>query len=151
EAVTEVAAAVLAGQAPRVSFVYLGAVDFAGHATGSGAVCRAARRAADEGVGRLVATVRARPSGPAEDWTIVVVTDHGHLDEGGHGGGGPAGPAAGGAPPRARPRARHRVRRPRGPGHPPGRPAADHPAGGGVAAGSGCSGLPSASRVSAQA
>ena len=26
------------------------------------------------------------PSGPAENWTIVVVTDHGHLDEGGHGG-----------------------------------------------------------------
>ena len=24
--------------------------------------------------------------GPEEDWTIVVVTDHGHLDEGGHGG-----------------------------------------------------------------
>ena len=86
EAVTEVAAAVLAGRAPRVSFVYLGAVDFAGHATGSRAVYRAALRAADERVGRLVATVRARPSGPAEDWTIVVVTDHGHLDEGGHGG-----------------------------------------------------------------
>src|SRR4029077_14003840 len=90
EAVTEVAAAVLAGQAPRVSFVYLGAVDFAGHVTGSGAVYRVALRAADERVGRLVATVRARPSGPAEDWTIVVVTDHGHLDEGGHSGGGVA-------------------------------------------------------------
>jgi predicted AlkP superfamily pyrophosphatase or phosphodiesterase len=86
EATTARTAAILAGRAPRVSFVYLGAVDFAGHATGSGAVYRAALRAADERVGRLVATVRARPSGPAEDWTIVVVTDHGHLDEGGHGG-----------------------------------------------------------------
>src|SRR6266581_1085854 len=75
-----------AGQAPRVSFVYLGAVDFAGHATGSGATYRAALLAADQRVGRLVAAVRSRPSGPEEDWTIVVVTDHGHLDEGGHGG-----------------------------------------------------------------
>ena len=33
-----------------------------------------------------VATSGSRPSGPAENWTIVVVTDHGHLDEGGHGG-----------------------------------------------------------------
>jgi predicted AlkP superfamily pyrophosphatase or phosphodiesterase len=86
EATTARAAAILAGQAPRVSFVYLGAVDFAGHATGSGTVYRAALLAADQRVGRLVAAVRSRPSGPEEDWTIVVVTDHGHLDEGGHGG-----------------------------------------------------------------
>jgi len=58
----------------------------AGHATGSGAAYRAALRAADQRVGRLVTTVRSRPSGPDEYWTIVVVTDHGHLDEGGHGG-----------------------------------------------------------------
>ena len=86
EAITARAAAILAGQAPRVSFVYLGAVDFAGHATGSGTTYRAALLAADQRVGRLVAAVRSRPSGPEEDWTIVVVTDHGHLDEGGHGG-----------------------------------------------------------------
>ena len=86
EATTAVAAAILAAEAPRVSFVYLGAVDLAGHATGSGAAYRAALRAADQRVGRLVAAVRFRPSGPEENWTIVVVTDHGHLDEGGHGG-----------------------------------------------------------------
>ena len=91
EATTAAAAAILAAEAPRVSFVYLGAVDFAGHATGSGAAYRAALRAADLRVGRLVAAVRSRPSnpeetGPEENWTIVVVTDHGHLDEGGHGG-----------------------------------------------------------------
>ena len=85
-AITTRAAAILAGPAPRVSFVYLGAVDFAGHATGSGTAYRAALLAADQRVGRLVAAVRSRPSGPEEDWTIVVVTDHGHLDEGGHGG-----------------------------------------------------------------
>ena len=65
EDITARAAAILAGQAPRVSFVYLGAVDFAGHAAGSGATYRAALLAADQRVGRLVATVRARPSGPA--------------------------------------------------------------------------------------
>jgi Type I phosphodiesterase / nucleotide pyrophosphatase len=96
EAITDRAAAILAADAPRVSFVYLGAVDFAGHAAGAGAAYRAALRAADQRVGRLVAAVRSRSrtssrsrsrtSGPAENWTIVVVTDHGHLDEGGHGG-----------------------------------------------------------------
>jgi predicted AlkP superfamily pyrophosphatase or phosphodiesterase len=88
EATTGRAAAILAADAPRVSFVYLGAVDFAGHAAGTGAAYRDALRAADQRVGRLVAAVssRSRPSGPAENWTIVVVTDHGHLDEGGHGG-----------------------------------------------------------------
>ena len=109
EATTARAAAILAGPAPRVSFVYLGAVDFAGHATGSGTAYRAALLAADQRVGRLVAAVRSRSSGPEEDWTIVVVTDHGHLDEGGHGGREPevatawaaaAGPGIGrGAPP----------------------------------------------------
>jgi predicted AlkP superfamily pyrophosphatase or phosphodiesterase len=65
---------------PRVSFVYLGAVDFAGHATGAGGAYRTALRAADQRVGRLLDAL------PGERWTTVVVTDHGHLDEGGHGG-----------------------------------------------------------------
>jgi len=87
EAVTGRAAAILAGTlAPRVSFVYLGAVDYAGHATGAGDTYRMALRAADGRVERLVAAVRARPADNRESWTIVVVTDHGHLDEGGHGG-----------------------------------------------------------------
>jgi predicted AlkP superfamily pyrophosphatase or phosphodiesterase len=86
DATTAAAAAILAAEAPRMSFVYLGAVDFAGHAAGSGAAYRAALRAADQRVGRLVAAVSSRSSGPEENWTIVVVTDHGHRDEGGHGG-----------------------------------------------------------------
>jgi len=71
------------GGVPRVSFVYLGAVDFAGHATGTGGAYLTALRAADQRVGRLlgVASLSSR-----ERWTMVVVTDHGHLDEGGHGG-----------------------------------------------------------------
>jgi predicted AlkP superfamily pyrophosphatase or phosphodiesterase len=90
EAVTGLAAAILAGPAPRVSFVYLGAVDIAGHVTGAGSAYRSAARAADRRVGRLLAAVRSRPSYARENWTIVVVTDHGHLDDGGHGGREPA-------------------------------------------------------------
>ena len=89
EAITALAVKILAAdgpQGPRVSFVYLGAVDITGHATGAGAAYREAARAADQRVGRLLAAVRSRPSFAHERWTTVVVTDHGHLDQGGHGG-----------------------------------------------------------------
>jgi len=86
EAVTALAARILAEEGPRVSFVYLGAVDITGHAAGAGAAYREAARAADRRVGRLLAAVRSRPAYAEEDWTTVVVTDHGHLDQGGHGG-----------------------------------------------------------------
>jgi hypothetical protein len=84
EAITSLAASVIAAEGPQVSFVYLGAVDINGHVGGVDLVYHAAVRAADERVGRLAAAARSRPS--AENWTIVVVTDHGHVDEGGHGG-----------------------------------------------------------------
>jgi len=84
ETVTNLAASIIEADGPRVSFVYLGAVDIAGHLIGAGADYPAAVRAANRRVARLVAAVRGRPD--AQDWTIVVVTDHGHLDGGGHGG-----------------------------------------------------------------
>lgn len=84
EAITSLAASVIAADGPRVSFVYLGAVDINGHVGGVDAAYRAAVRAADLRVRRLVEAVRSRPAG--ERWTIVVVTDHGHVDAGGHGG-----------------------------------------------------------------
>jgi predicted AlkP superfamily pyrophosphatase or phosphodiesterase len=83
---TGLAARILAEDGPRVSFVYLGAVDAVGHVLGAGAPYREAARIADERVGRLLSAVRSRPSVADEGWTIVVVTDHGHLDQGGHGG-----------------------------------------------------------------
>jgi hypothetical protein len=61
-------------------------VDITGHAAGAGAAYRQAARAADRRVGRLLAAVWSRPSVAQEAWTTVVVTDHGHLDRGGHGG-----------------------------------------------------------------
>ncbi len=85
-AATDLAAGILAGDAPRLSFVYLGAVDIYGHVTGAGRRYRAQAMAADARAGRLVAAVRARPGYDRESWTIVAVTDHGHLDQGGHGG-----------------------------------------------------------------
>jgi predicted AlkP superfamily pyrophosphatase or phosphodiesterase len=85
-AVTERAAEILAGDAPRVSFVYLGAVDIAGHLLGAGEAYRAAARTADHRIWRLRATLRSRPDYADEDWTVIAVTDHGHLDAGGHGG-----------------------------------------------------------------
>lgn len=69
-----------------VAFVYLGDVDETGHELGVGAEYTAAVERADARVGRLVATLRARSSYADERWTVIVVTDHGHVDEGGHGG-----------------------------------------------------------------
>jgi predicted AlkP superfamily pyrophosphatase or phosphodiesterase len=69
-----------------VSFVYLGDVDETGHEHGVGDRCRAAIERADERVGWLTATLRSRPGFAGESWTVILVTDHGHLDQGGHGG-----------------------------------------------------------------
>ncbi|MDQ0752672.1 putative AlkP superfamily pyrophosphatase or phosphodiesterase [Streptomyces africanus] len=75
---------------PDVVFVYFGATDEAGHATGplSPAYDRALL-AQDTHVGRLLDAIGSRRSDPAradEQWTVLVTTDHGHLDAGGHGG-----------------------------------------------------------------
>ena len=114
EATTERAAAILSADArradgasaPRVSFAYLGAVDFAGHATGARDAYRAALRAADQRVGRLLAAVRARPSYPREQ-----------LDGGG--GHRPRAPGRG-RPRRPRTRGRHAWAAAAGPGIEPG-------------------------------
>ncbi|MER6083935.1 alkaline phosphatase family protein [Streptomyces sp. NPDC001833] len=70
---------------PDLVFVYFGATDEAGHATGPlSPAYDAALLAQDSHLGRLLAAVGARGSG--ERWTVLVTTDHGHLDAGGHGG-----------------------------------------------------------------
>ncbi|MFF4359524.1 alkaline phosphatase family protein [Streptomyces sp. NPDC001604] len=75
---------------PDVVFVYFGATDEAGHDTGplSPAYDRALL-AQDAHLGRLLQAIDARRSDPRradERWTVLVTTDHGHLDSGGHGG-----------------------------------------------------------------
>ncbi|MFJ9241516.1 alkaline phosphatase family protein [Streptomyces sp. NPDC101776] len=70
---------------PDLLFVYFGATDEAGHATGPlSAAYDDALLAQDTHLGRLLAALDARPSD--ERWTVLVTTDHGHLDTGGHGG-----------------------------------------------------------------
>jgi predicted AlkP superfamily pyrophosphatase or phosphodiesterase len=81
---------------PDVSFVYLGEVDEAGHLYGGTSDEYTAAIARVDG---LLAEVERRTTSAstagastaggaeAEAWTVAVTTDHGHLDEGGHGGG----------------------------------------------------------------
>ncbi|KOV92711.1 phosphodiesterase [Streptomyces sp. NRRL B-1140] len=75
---------------PDVMFVYFGATDEAGHATGplSPAYDRALL-AQDTHLGHLLDAIGARAADPRrapERWTVLITTDHGHLDSGGHGG-----------------------------------------------------------------
>lgn len=87
EAVTADAARVLgSGEDLDASFVYLGAVDETAHFLGCGPEYRRAIETADQRLGRLLKAVGDRPGDPGEEWTVIVVTDHGHRDEGGHGG-----------------------------------------------------------------
>ncbi|MGO4633362.1 alkaline phosphatase family protein [Streptomyces sp. 2RAF24] len=70
----------------HAGFVYLGAVDETAHFVGCGKEYRAAVEAADRRLGRVLDAVRARRERAGEEWTVIAVTDHGHRDEGGHGG-----------------------------------------------------------------
>ncbi len=66
-----------------LAVVYLGATDEIAHLRGARRTYRTAIAEADRHLGMLLDAVDQREG---EDWTIVVVTDHGHLDRGGHGG-----------------------------------------------------------------
>ncbi|MDO5512537.1 alkaline phosphatase family protein [Corynebacterium sp.] len=70
-----------------VGFVYFCDADDAGHVYGlvDGAGYRDALARIDAHVSDLVDAVTARAQA-GEDWLVVLTTDHGHLDEGGHGG-----------------------------------------------------------------
>jgi predicted AlkP superfamily pyrophosphatase or phosphodiesterase len=74
-----------AGQ-EAVVFSYLGSPDEVAHDVGTGPEYVAAVERADTRLGRIVAAIDERPTRTDEEWTVIVVTDHGHLDGGGHGG-----------------------------------------------------------------
>jgi predicted AlkP superfamily pyrophosphatase or phosphodiesterase len=77
----------LVNQDPDAAFVYIGYPDVAAHDNGARSQqYYTAIETADVQVGRLIAALRDRPTYDEEDWLILVVTDHGHVDEGGHGG-----------------------------------------------------------------
>ncbi len=72
---------------PDLTFVYLGDTDEVAHDLGP--LCPEYAEALlvqDTFLGRFLDAVRARPSYADERWTVLVTTDHGHVDEGGHGG-----------------------------------------------------------------
>ncbi|CAL9455541.1 alkaline phosphatase family protein [Streptomyces sp. enrichment culture] len=81
------AESVLRDQNPDVVFVYFGQSDIVGHHAGAASQAYLDVIAVQDAyVGRLLAAIEARPSYAAERWTVLVTTDHGHLDAGGHGG-----------------------------------------------------------------
>ncbi|MFF2536170.1 HAD-IA family hydrolase [Streptomyces cyaneofuscatus] len=86
EATVRDAVAVLTHEDPEASFVYLGAPDETAHHLGCGTAYEGSIAAADHRLGRLLTALRTRPTYADEAWTVLVVTDHGHRDEGGHGG-----------------------------------------------------------------
>ena len=84
------AVAQLANEDPDAAFVYLGNTDVIGHETSSlSPEYQAAIETADAHVGALVAALKQRPTYAEEDWLILMSTDHGRRDDGGHGGDSP--------------------------------------------------------------
>jgi predicted AlkP superfamily pyrophosphatase or phosphodiesterase len=72
---------------PDALFVYLGTPDEVSHETRAiGDEYREALTQADQHVAQIVAAVRARATYAQEDWLILVSTDHGRTEDGGHGG-----------------------------------------------------------------
>lgn len=70
-----------------IAFVYFGGPDEVAHSSGTmAAAYTESILLQDARLGELLGTVRARSSFDEEDWLIVVTTDHGHREEGGHGG-----------------------------------------------------------------
>lgn len=69
------------------TFVYFGETDKVAHAEGVGPSYREAIGRQDARLARMIDAIQRRASFPTEDWLIMITTDHGHLDGGGHGGG----------------------------------------------------------------
>lgn len=84
EAVVEHSVERLRDLATTAGFVYIGQVDMAGHLVDTGPRYVEALEEADRMVGRLVEAIES--TGQRDEWTIMVTTDHGHREAGGHGG-----------------------------------------------------------------
>jgi len=77
----------LAASDTDAAFVYLGNPDETSHRHGSiGVEYRDAIARSDRHVGWLLEALRARPAYEEEDWLVLISTDHGRLENGGHGG-----------------------------------------------------------------
>ncbi|MEV6151510.1 alkaline phosphatase family protein [Nonomuraea sp. NPDC052129] len=85
--VTEAAENHLANTGADLTFVYLGETDEVAHDLGPhGPEYTEALHTQDAYLGRFLDVIRDRPTFAGERWTVLVTTDHGHVDEGGHGG-----------------------------------------------------------------
>ncbi|TXG91122.1 nucleotide pyrophosphatase [Rhodococcus rhodnii] len=72
---------------PDFLFTQLDHVDAVGHVGGTNSpLYRTAIERVDVEVGRIVDAVDARRAATGENWTVLVVSDHGHTPTGGHGG-----------------------------------------------------------------
>jgi hypothetical protein len=75
----------------HAAFVYLGFPDVVSHETDSHSLAyRASVERADAQLGMLLEALRARPGFADENWLVLVSTDHGRNDAGGHGGDSPS-------------------------------------------------------------
>lgn len=75
---------------PDAMFVYLGNPDETSHRHGSiGTEYRDAIALADRHVGMLIDAVRVRRHANDENWLVLIGTDHGRREDGGHGGDSP--------------------------------------------------------------
>ncbi|MEU7028704.1 alkaline phosphatase family protein [Streptomyces sp. NPDC046275] len=85
--ITDATEDILRNQNPDVLFVYFGETDEIGHSYGAASQKYLdAIDVQDAYLGRLLAAIQARPAYATERWTVIVATDHGHTDAGGHGG-----------------------------------------------------------------
>ncbi|WP_427015919.1 alkaline phosphatase family protein [Pseudarthrobacter sp. P1] len=82
----EYSSARLAVEDITAAFIYLGEPDEFAHYRGTGQGYIRSIERCDARLGRLLETIDARPGRAHEAWTVIVVTDHGHVDNGGHGG-----------------------------------------------------------------
>jgi predicted AlkP superfamily pyrophosphatase or phosphodiesterase len=86
-AVAATAAQCLRDEGLDLAVVYLGSTDEAAHRHGPlGPDFQKALLAQDRQLGVLLDAIAERPDRAHEQWTVIVTTDHGHLDAGGHGG-----------------------------------------------------------------
>ncbi len=87
ERACDVSESYLASASVDAAFVYLGNPDVASHDEGLySSAYREAIEAADDCVGRLSAALDRRAGADDEDWLILISTDHGRNEGGGHGG-----------------------------------------------------------------
>lgn len=85
--VAQVALQHIADHGPDLNFVYFSQVDEFGHKFGSlNPPYFQALARVDRLVAQLHGAIEFRVNAHREKWLVVITTDHGHLDEGGHGG-----------------------------------------------------------------